>query len=438
MKSTRAATVIFLAQISFFIHAGQLSLKQAQEILLYKNLDMVIANNDYCKISYEESEAKAAWYPSLDIVGSSGYFSEKNTITFPGVLPPPIGGSKQPLGTRYRAEAGVDLSWPLTAAFVNLYNVRYRHLALTSKEAQNQGLKNQLSFRLGILYLSWILSYQQADVYKTLVSQLSEQVTQMQNLAAGGLAPSSRVLEVKASLAGAQADLVGALNQADSLRLDLVNFIQCADTDIVPQDYSFPGDSASLFALDTLSLNVGRPELTALDISINQLSVFQNILTGQKYPNLVAVVGCRYANPGLNMGDSVFMAYAQAGLQLRWNLFDGGKVSSQHRQTEQQIEIAQKQRQQMVDNWTAAIQNAKLQLTRSLRQQEAAEASLRAANALVADSKNNLSAGIATQTDYLNALTSQARAALGVKTAQSQKNRAILQLYFQAGKELNY
>jgi outer membrane protein TolC len=422
--------------------ASELTLKKAQELMLFRNFDLVIANQEYCKKSFEESEAKAVWYPSLDVIGNYNYLSEKNSISFPsfpaGTPLAGLGGQSLSLGTNYKTEAGFDVSWPLTTAFVNMYNVRYRHLAVSTKEAQNLGLKNQYSFRLGALFLQWNMSFEQADVYKTLVTQLAELSQQTENLKAGGLASLSKVLDVKARLAGAKADLVTAQNQSDSLKLELLNFIQCQDSAFAPDDYSFPIDSVALASIDTVRLNAVRPELLAMDLGIEQLSVLQSIITGQRYPNLVAVAGYRYANPGLAMGSDKFMSYGQAGLQLRWNLFDGGKVSSQHKETGQQIEIAEKQRQQLIDTWNNAIKDAKLSVVRALRQSEAAEASLAAAEALATDAKNNLAAGVATQADVLNALTGRSRAALAVKQAGFMKNLAILQLYYAAGKELKF
>jgi outer membrane protein TolC len=422
--------------------ASELSLKKAQEFLLFRNFDLVIANQEYCKKSYEESEAKSVWYPSFDIVGNYNYFTEKNSITFPqfpATSPlADLSDKNLSMGSNAKAEAGFDLSWPLTTAFVNLYNVRYRHLAVSAKGAQNQGLKNQLSFRLGAMFLQWNLSFQQAEVYNALVAQLAELSLQTENLRAGGLASNSKVLDVKARLAGAKADLVTAQNQSDSLKLELLNFIQCQDSAFVPDDYSFPIDSVALSSIDTVRLNTVRPELLAIDLGIEQLSVFQRIISGQKYPNLVAVAGFRYANPGLAMGSDKFMSYGQAGLQLKWNLFDGGKVSSQHRETGQQIEIAEKQRRQLIDTWNNAIKNAKLLVTRAQRQAEAADASLAAAEALANDAKNNLNAGVGTQADVLNALTARSRAALAVRQAGFMKNLAVLQLYFAAGKELKF
>ena len=446
MKNQGAGLVfcLLLFGLVSYPRASGLTLKKAQELMLFRNFDLVIANEEYCKKSFEETEAKAIWYPSLDVIGNYNYLSEKNTISLPSSLFPPgsplaaLAGQNAPLGTNYRTEAGIDVSWPLTTAFVNIYNIRYRHLALTVKEAQNLGLKNQLGFRLGAMFLQWNMSFQQVDVYKTLVAQLAELAKQTENLKAGGLASMSKVLDVKARLAGAKADLVTAQNQCDSLKLEVLNFIQCQDSVFDPEDFSFSIDSVALSSIDTVKLNTIRPELMAIDLGIDQLSVLQNIISGQKYPNLVAVAGYRYANPGLAMGSDKFMGYGQAGLQLRWNLFDGGRVSSQHRQTAQQIEVVQKQRQQLIDTWDNAVKNAKLLVVRAQRQAEAADASLAAAEALAADAKNNLAAGVATQADVLNALTTRSRAALAVKQAAFMKNMAIMQLYFASGKEMKF
>ncbi|HUI91170.1 MAG TPA: TolC family protein [Chitinivibrionales bacterium] len=422
-----------------------LSLRQAQESLLYNNLDIVAAYQDYCKKSFEEAEAKSGWWPSLDVVGSYDYFSERNSIKFPDNLPVPpasplsaLAGKSLTMGNYYRAEAGLDLSYPITSAFVNIFNVRYRHLGLQMKDAQNEGLKSQLSFKLGALYFLWSLSYGQAEVYQTLVTQLTEQAAQVKNLKTGGVASSSNVLDALARLASAKADLVTAQNQTDSLRLELVDFTQCKDSAPVPEEYSFDLDPAALMALDTVTLNDTRPELAAMDLGMNQLLALQDIIRGQKYPNLIAVAGYRYGNPGLRMGGTDFMGYAEAGLTLKWNLFDGFKVTNQRKQTAQQAEIIKYQKQQQIDAFNNAIKNAKLQITRAIRQQDAAQASLAAAEAVVTDAKNSLTAGIVTQTDYLNALTARARAALAVKQAAFMRNMAVLQLYFASGKELKF
>ena len=438
----RSVQCVWLLAIFMPAAAFGLTLQQAQESLLHNNLDIIMAYQDYCKKSFDEAEAKAMWYPSLDVVGNYNYFTEQNSIDIPaGFFAPGQPERTGYLGNNYRAEAGLDLSYPITAALVNIYNVNYRRLALRTKDAQNAGLKNQLSFRLGGLYFGWLLSYSQVEVHQALVTQLTDQVGQSKNLSKGGVESSSKVLDALARLASAQADLVTAQNQTDSLRLELVNFAQCKDSALSPEAYSFGLDSAAFTSLDTFMLNTARPELAATDLFIAQQSTLVDIIGGQKYPNLVASVGYRYANPGLKMGGTDFMGYGQAALQLKWSttsLLGWSAPSSQQKETSSQIEIAKYQKQQMIDSWNNSIKNAKLQVKRALRQHDAAAAALAAAEAVVTDAKNGLAAGTITQTDYLNAITLRAKADLSVRQAEFLRNMAILQLYFAAGKELEY
>jgi outer membrane protein TolC len=410
--------------------ANSLTLKKAQEYLLARNLEKAAANMELCKKSYEEAEAKAIWYPSIDIVGSYNYFSEKNSVA--------LLGRKEVLGTNYRTEAGIDISWPITQAFVNIYNVRYRHFALMAKEAQNKSLKNLLSFKLGTMFFLWNLSYNQLEVHNTLIEQLEDLLKQTQNKYNAGFCSISKLLEVKARVASAKTDLISAKSLCDSIRFEIQNFLQCTDSSFIPEEYSFNLDSMQLASLDTISINNTRAELTSLEYLEDQLKVFHKIISGQKYPSLVAYGGYRYANPGLNMGDSTFMGYAIAGIMLKWNIFDGFKVSSQHKQTKQQQEIIKIQKKQMIDSWNNAINNAKMQIKRAQSQLDAAKTSCEAAEAVLTDAKNNFSSGTATQTDVLNALSARAMALLSVKKAEFMMNMAILQLYYASGKDIEF
>ena len=127
-----------------------------------KNLDIVIANQEYCKKYYELSEANAVWYPSLDASASYNGFTQDNSLS----IKLPTGQSLSENLPSGRAELGVDLSYPVTASFVNMYNIKYRDLAIKVKFAQNAALKNELSYKLGLLFFQWDFSYFQTDVQK--------------------------------------------------------------------------------------------------------------------------------------------------------------------------------------------------------------------------------------------------------------------------------
>jgi outer membrane protein TolC len=261
----------------------------------------------------------------------------------------------------------------------------------------------------------------------------------LKNLEAGGLSSASKILEARAGLENARTQLVIEENRTDSLRLELVSFIRSDDSAIVPEPYDLPLDSLARRSVDTISLNEFRPELAAFDLGVDQLSAYDEVLTGRKYPNLFLSASYHYGRPELQMSDDPdYMGYFAAGVQVRFNLFDGKKILSQQQQNQQQIEIVGSRRKQAVDDFTTAIKSAKMQFARARRQREAAQASLEAAIAVSKDVKNTLDAGLATSLDYQNALTSEATVRLGVKQAEFLEKTSLLKVYFAAGREIKF
>ena len=420
------------------VSSPAISLQQAQTMMFFKNLDLIIDRQEYCQKDYELAEAKSAWYPSIDLFGSYAYQSKKNSISLP-IRSPFFPSGPLEMGVKDRSDIGVELTYPVTAAIVNIFNVKSRQLALQTKSAQDMALRNQLSFKLGTLYFLWNLSYSQMNVKKMLAAQFEANVAQLANLQAGGLSSASKVLEAKAGFENAKAQLVAEENRTDSLRLEMVNFIRCEDSAIVPEAYDFKGDSLAPEAFDTLSLNEYRPVLAALDLSIDQLITYNDVLTGRKYPNLLLNAAYHYGRPELEMSnDPDFMGYAVAGVQIRFNLFDGNKIVSQEQQTQQQIEILRNRKKQAINEFMNTIKSAKMQYMRAKRQKTAAQASLEAAVAVSKDVKNSLDAGLLTALDYQNALMAQATAELAVKQAEFMERTALLQVYFAVGKEIKF
>jgi outer membrane protein TolC len=440
---TESVVAFMLSGGLFVLHA--LSLPQAQTMMFLKNLDLTIARQEYCQKDYELAEAKSAWYPSVDAFGSYSYQTKKNSIALPPQTPSPSGatlpsGRPMEMGVKDRSDMGLEVTYSITGALVNTFNVKYRQSALSVKSAQDLTLRNQLSFKLGILYFRWDLSYSQMKLKKILVSQCEANVVHLKNMQQGGMSSASKILEAQAGLENSKTQLVVEENQVDSLRLELINFIRCDDSAIVPESYGNHLDSAMAGAsIDSLSLNEYRPELTALDLSIDQLNTYKDMLAGRKYPNLFISAGYHYGKPELQMSNAPdYMGYAIAALQVRFNLFDGNKIFSQEQQTQQLIEIARKRKQQAMSDFSNTIKSAKMEYVRAKRQKEAAQVSLQASRAVAEDVKNSLEAGLLTPLDYQNALVAQATAELAVKQADFLEKIALLKIDFAVGKEIKF
>jgi outer membrane protein TolC len=438
MKRTYLFLVLVPAIMGTAFKCHALSLSKAQEMMFSKNLDIIISSQEYCKKDMELSEANTFWYPSVDADGYYSYQNKKNTITLP-IKSVYLPSGALEIGTYDKSDIGLDISYPLTSALVNIYNVKHARIGVQVKSYQNEALKNQLSFKLASMYLLWDFSFCKANMQKVLITQMDAAVIQLQTLKAGGMVSSARILEARAKLENARLELCTDENTTDSLRREITDLIQCGDINITPENYDFGIDSELVAGLDTISLDPYRPEITALDLSVDQLSVMLDILSGQKYPNFVLTAGYHYGRPELNMGtDPDYMGYATAAVKFNFNLFNGDRTTIKQRQTQQQIEIVKMQRTQMINTLNNSIKSAKQDFLRAIKRKKAARLSLDAADTLVTDLKNSLMLGTVTSVDYLSSLSSRAAAEYSLKQAEFMEKIAILKLFFASGKKLKY
>jgi outer membrane protein len=428
----RVVFVLFACALSTV--ARPITLHEAYSRLFKNNLDIMVAQAELRKVEAELSETRSAWWPSVDVNGSYLYLSEKNSIRLK--LPAPIGEINREIGTNDRAEIGLDLSYPLFTGFSRYYADHIKQESVASKKAQLEGAINRITLSLGMLYLQWDFSYKQADLRRALVEQLETYTRQVTAMREAGTALQSKLLEAQARLQLARVDLAAAEDQSDSLRRELMSFILCKDEEIIPDSSGTAFDTLPVpnrAVIDTL-----RPELLMLAHAGEQIDLARRSLKFRHFPTIVGVIGGRYGKPGLAMGSDDYSGYGLAGLQLKWNLFDGLKVRSQYTQYACQLELVDIERTRQIEALERTFDIAREQLNNAAYRLVATEESREAARALAEDLKNTLAAGMVTTADYLNALVNLAQTELMVEQAKTAKKIAMLKMLYAMGKELKY
>lgn len=161
-------------------------------------------------------------------------------------------------------------------------------------------------------------------------------------------------------------------------------------------------------------------------------------LAGKRLPQLHGMAGLRYANPGLDLAGDRFMAYGLAGLQIRWNLFDGLRNRQQRNQLRIQERILAEQGRKLRSGWEKSMRMARLLHARGAAQLEAAKASLEAARAAAGDLERQLQLGLATEAELMEARNNEARAEWAMEQARTLQKLAVLQWRHAAGKELRF
>jgi outer membrane protein TolC len=424
-----------------------LTLGEAQARLFRGNPDLAVLKLEVERAQDQVAEARSAWLPSVDALGSYGYTTETSRLQLDLPFPPPAGTHiDRSLGDHDRVETGLDASYVLFTGFARGRKVESQRLGVKAREAQLRAARNQMSLRLAALFYAWQLAGAQSNYQEKLLQHAHELEKQSQDFVKAGTAVRSRLLTAQARSRAIEVDMLTARNTRDSLAFEVFAFLgDRAD----PGQDADPADSSMAMSLlaDTSALSdtrwdmpsdPARPDAEALDLGAAQARAGAEALTGQKWPQVFGSAGWRYANPGLNLAGDEFMNYGILGLQLKWNLFDGSRNRAQRAQLDVQARELGEQKRRLEQDWRKSMATARLQYVRSLAQYQAALASREAARAASEDLKRQADAGVATGVDWLEARNNEARAELAMEQARTLQRLARLQWDYASGKELRF
>lgn len=443
LRSSALTAVLFLTAV-LSLPTSALTLGEAQDILFRDNADLAMLRLESERALSQSEEAQAAWFPSLDASANYGFTTETSRLKLDIPFPPPAGTSvERALGDQDKVEFGLDATVPLFTGFSRGHTIGSRQAQARSKEALAQAAHNQLSLRLAALFYGWQLARANALYQAKVSDHAREMQEQLAEFVKAGTAVRSKALAAEARAKAAEVDRLSAENTRDSLALEVLDFLgqgegqRGGQPNLVPDTTELPPPPWA----DSLTAAEGsgkRPEERALEESMMQVRLGGKALAGQRLPQLFGMAGVRYANPGLNLAEDEFMSYGLAGLQLKWNLFDGFRNKQQQRQLAIQIRVLQQQRRKLRNEWWKAMQTSRLQYARWTAQLEAARASREAARAAAADLKRQLELGLSTELDLMEARNNEAKADFVVDQAMTLQRLSMLQWQYAAGKEMRF
>jgi outer membrane protein TolC len=391
----------------------------------------------------------------VDALGNYLFNTETSRLVLDIPGPGGVGGTSinRVLSDHDQAELGVDATVPIFTGFARGYDVESRQAQARSRESETLAARNRLSLRLAMLFAGWQLADAQARYEARVVAYSRKLEGQLADFVRAGTAVRSRALAGQARTRSAEVDRIAAENTRDSLALEVFSFLGRgldsalgssdlkADTTPAPAppwespSEGDPGDRGSGAAGDS---GTSRPEERAYEEGIHGLRLGQKALAGRRLPQVLGRVGVRFANPGLNVAKDEFMAYGQAALQLRWNIFDGYRNRQQRVQLELQARSLEEQRRKQRTEWEKARRSARQQYARWSAQWDAARAAREAARSAADDLQRQFELGLATEVDLMEALNNEARSELVMEQARTFRKLAMLQWEYAAGREMRF
>lgn len=415
-----------------------LSLHDAQKAMFDNNSDLKAAKLEIDRMQFALKESRAALYPSVDLSGGVTLFSEKGKMTINNPLvqirPDAPKTSTIETGRTDRIETGIDCSYPLFTGFARPNAIKGALAAITQKEAALRVARNKASFALARIYCQMDFFSKSLLTVRKHISTLEKYLEQVVALHEGGLSTTTQVLEVKSKLLNTQVDLAGTLSAIDSLRREVIYLTATQDTLCMPEENCEFLDTIVIPAV----IDTQRAELESISAALDQFDASMKVIDSKKFPIVAATAGYRFGRPGLNGNSDDFMGYFLAGVQVKFNLFDGFKTASQSHQIAVNKNIIEQNRVGSIDSWNNALANCRHQNTFLKGKIDAAQLSIEAAQSLVQSSKEQFDAGQLTQIEYLNALDNDAVAALRLEQAQFERRLIILTGIYISGADLTF
>jgi outer membrane protein TolC len=337
------------------------------------------------------------------------------------------------------ARSRIDLQWPIywggrLSAFV-------RAAAADTAAAGRDYDAARADLKLEIVRAFWavITSRAALDVVNRAVDRTNAHLTDVRNQLTVGLVPPSDVLEIEAQLAHQQLLSIEAANLVDTTSAEfrrLAGLEPTADFELVAELGGLQGQPALTqpFAAALDEAQANRAERKSLQLRITAASERIAAASAGRLPLVTAVGGYDMARPNLRFFpiQETWRPSWDLGMTLRWPVFDGGRVAAEKAEAVAG-RLGMEARLRDFDATVAVEVRQRIAELNSARASiDAAEAGVRAATEARRVLAERFSAGVATNTDVLNAQVAllqaeldRTRALANLQLASARLDRAL-------------
>lgn len=341
------------------------------------------------------------YYPQVSVNGRASYQSEVTEFGLPGGGLPPV--------SKDQYEASIQLSQ-------NIYNGGVT--GIRKDLERTQGMREVLSTKVELqqvraqidqVYFGILLSQQQMEATKLMISELEERLESVRSKVDNGVLLKSQQLILQAGLIKANQDSASIMANIKSGYLVLGELI---GEDLNPSTKLTLPDPVS----EGVMTDLARPEMALFENSVKALEQQKELAQTGKIPRISAFGTAAFGRPGLNFLNDDFHEYYMVGLRLNWNLMDFLNADEQI----EVLNIRQKTIRQNEESFTLQLET---QLSRTEERIKAIEENIirdkeiiEIREQVVAESSNQLENGVITATEYITELTNANRARLSLLT----------------------
>lgn len=392
---------LILAVMTAYAQPKTLTLEQAKQIGLERNLDVIQAQNNLNSAESGVLAAYGRYLPNLSASGSWNRTQLEGPLYTQGI---PISGSSAK-STTGSFSAGVAATLTLFDGFEREANLNRANANSALSGHTMVRTRQAIVFEVESQYLNVLRLEQLVRVSEENLKRDRRQLERIVESNRVGALSLADVYKQQSQVASDELNLINAVNSFDKARADLVALMGLN----VADDYSFADPSVSV-SLDSVEIASTRAKYADLGALTNTALSFRPDYLGAKESydassSSVTMARANYypsvsARAGLNgnsesFGDVFDYKTIYWGVSLSWSLFDGFSTnqaiqSALASQRNAEISLAQAERSIGVE-----VKKGMLDLEAAMKQYDVSQQGLRSAteDRKIAEERYNLGAG---------------------------------------------
>jgi outer membrane protein TolC len=378
-----------------------------------------------------EDQRKAATRPQVALL--AGYTRTNHVQAFS--VPDPIGGLHQliiypDIPDNYRSR--IDFQWPIYTAGRSTALVKAAAAEANAVAQDRDAARADLKLEITRAYWAVITANASVDVVGQALGRIAAHLTDVKNQLAVGLVPPSDVLSIEAQQARQQMLAIEAQNVLDTASAEFRRLVG------LPIDSPFeladvmqpPPPPATEVAALVDAARSNRAERRALEIRIGGASERVSAAAAGRKPMLTSAGGYDLArpNPTIFPRDAVWKPSWDLGININWTVFDGGRVRAEVAEASANRRAAEERLKDFDANIAVEVQQRVADLVSAEASIAAAEVGVKSAAEARRVLDERFSAGVATNTDVLDAQVALLQAELDRTRAQADAQLAAARL----------
>jgi len=387
-----------------------LTLEQSIDIALKRSKALAIAEERLREAEARVGEARAGFFPQLNIKSSYTRLDVAPYITMAKFqLPFPIPGgmpSKITIGDDENYAAILSLQQPLFTGFKILNGYKMAEYGAEAEEYNYKKTKSELIFKVKEAYYGVLKAQEFKKVSQGAVQQMKAHVQDLDNMYKVGLIAKNDLLKAQVQLSNVELMLIKATNAVKMAKTAFCSLLGIPlDTELTLESHLEyqPMDSIKLEDAIQQALK-NRPELKAMEYTLKAGEKAVSVAKSSWLPNIFLIGNYNYKRPNRELERKFYRSW-DVTVAVQMNIWDWGSIYYRTSQAKHRLKQLQEAYKQLQDGIVLEVTQSYLGLMEAQQKVQATEKNVGQAEENFRVTHEKFKQGMVTNTELLDAQT---------------------------------